>query len=95
MPYATTMDTPATEEHYRRVREKLGDETPPGLVMHLAIKSDSGIRHIDVWDTEADWDRFQSERLTPAVRETLAEFGIPAVAPPEREALQVVDVWLP
>ena len=96
MPYAGIIDAPATEEAYRSIREKLGDEAPKGLVIHLAVKVDGGLRYIDVWDTEADWLRFRDERLEPAVTQTLDEFGIPRPTEhPSQQTLQVVGVWKP
>ena len=96
MTYACTMEVPASPEVYRRVRAKLGDQSPKGLVFHLAVQSENGLRHIDVWDSEADWNRFSQEQLMPAVAQTLAELGItPPAGPPERSPLEIVGVWAP
>lgn len=94
MPYAFIQDVPATEPMYEQIRAKLGDEPPKGLITHVAIKQPEGLRYIDVWDTEADWERFREERLEPVVGEVLASYGLPhdhsLVA---LEDIDVIDVW--
>ncbi len=80
----------------RRGQRCHGDETPQGLVVHLVIETEGGLRYIDVWDSEADWMAFRDERLSPVVREVLASFGIgvdPAHA--ERQPIEVTHAWLP
>ena len=77
MPYAFIQDVPANEHIYGQVRAKLGDDKPNGLVAHVVIKRDAGLRYLDVWDTQADWERFRDERVDPAVGEVLAGLGIP------------------
>ena len=62
MSYAFTRDVPAGEGHYAEVRAEIraatGGATPEGLVVHLAVRRDGGLRYIDVWDSEAHWRRF-------------------------------------
>ena len=56
---------------------------------------EGGLRYIDVWESEADWDRFAEERLHPVVHPILAEvFGDDLPPEPERVEVAVVDVWL-
>jgi hypothetical protein len=38
----------------------------PGLIFHVDGPTATGWRVIDVWDSEADMERFQRERLGPA-----------------------------
>jgi hypothetical protein len=94
VPYAFIQDVPADEEIYRQIRELLPAETPAGLITHLAVRRTGGLRYIDVWETEADWQRFRLDQVEPAVEKVLARFGIPhdhdAVAIDE---LDVVDLW--
>lgn len=96
MPFATIQDAPATEEMYQDVRAQLGDETPKGLLAHVALKAEGGLQYIDVWETEADWDRFHAEKLGPAVDAMLTKFGVPRpVTAPARQTPDVVGVWIP
>lgn len=95
MPYAFIQDVPADENIYRQVRAKLGDDQPKGLVAHLVIKRDAGLRYIDVWDTQADWHRFRDERVEPAVGEVLASMGIPHDhSMVTFEDIDVIDAWV-
>ncbi|MDQ4131860.1 MAG: hypothetical protein M3179_01335 [Actinomycetota bacterium] len=95
MPYAFVQDVPATEPMYRQVRARLGQEPPKGLIAHVVMKHERGLRYIDVWDSEADWERFRDERLERAVSEVLAERGIPHDHSLVRfEGIDVIDTWL-
>jgi hypothetical protein len=95
MSYAFVQDVPADEQLYRRIRAEIGDEDPKGLVAHLALKRDGGLRYIDVWDSEEDWLRFRDGRVEPAVAKVLTEAGFTELPPhPEQHELELVDVWL-
>jgi hypothetical protein len=72
MPFSFIRDVPFNEEQYAEIRSEIGDEVPNGLVTHLAIRRDMGLRYIDVWDTEADWERFRDERVSPAVQKMMS-----------------------
>ena len=95
MPYAFHYDVPADEQFYRRVRAEIGDEKPKGLVAHLVVKRDRGLRHIEVWDSKDDWDRFRVERVDPALDKVFAAAGVAHRPPqPPAEELQLVDAWV-
>jgi hypothetical protein len=55
-----------TAEEYRLVEQHLGPDRPSGLVAHVAGPSDTGWRIVNVWSSEEDFQRFQSERLLRA-----------------------------
>ncbi len=95
MTYAFIQDVPADQHMYRQIRAKLGDETPKGLLAHLAVTRENGLRYIDVWDTKSDWERFHEERLEPAVGEVLASLGIPVDRSLVKfEEIEVIDTWV-
>lgn len=50
---------------------------PPGLIVHTAGFSEDGKTWtiFDVWETEADFERFQSERLMPAIQDLPPALG--------------------
>ena len=96
MPYAVTLDTPATREMYEAVNAKVrAGGKPAGLIVHLVHATDSGMRHVEVWETKAQWEQFNNERVHPAVAEVLAGYGITATGD---EAviteIDLVDTWL-
>ena len=96
MPYAFMQDVPIDAEFYSRIKEGLGGELPKGLISHVAVEGpEGGLRYIDVWETEEDWDRFAEARLHPVVHGLLAEiFGDELPPEPERAPLRVVDTWI-
>lgn len=99
MTYAFIRDVPVTEAQYAEVQAGIdaatGGRTPKGLVAHLAIRHESGLRHIDVWESEADWERFRDECANPAVLKMLANHGIaPPSQPLPQEVIDVVHAWV-
>ncbi len=95
MPYAFQYDVPADEEFYRRVAAEIGDEEADGLVAHLVVKRDGGLRHIGVWESKEAWERFQSERVAPALEKVFAAVGVAEVPPrPAEQELELVDALL-
>lgn len=95
MVYAFTQDVPIDAAFYARIVEALGDEPPPGFLLHLAVeRPEGGLRYISVWESEADWDRFGEERLHPVVHKMLGEiFGDDLPDEPERTPLPVIHTW--
>jgi hypothetical protein len=97
MVYSFIQDVPIDGGFYARIVEALGDEPPSGLIVHLAVeRPEGGLRYYDVWESEADWDRFGEERLHPVVHGLLGEiFGDDLPDEPARVALPVIHVWAP
>ncbi len=95
MFYAFTQDVPIDSAAYGRIREELGDDPPEGLVSHVVVvRPEGGLRYQEVWESEADWDRFVEERLHPVVHPMLAEVFNGELPPePERIPLEVIDAW--
>jgi hypothetical protein len=93
--YAFTQDVPIDTVLYRRIKEGLGEDPPKGLISHVAVeRQEGGLRYIDVWESEADWDRFAEERLHPVVHSLLAGvFGDQLPPEPDRVPLAIVDHW--
>jgi hypothetical protein len=60
------------QEQYEATNEKLNAQgaPPEGMRFHAAGKGEDGRwTIIEVWDSRADFDRFNEERLTPAISE--------------------------
>lgn len=95
MPYAFTQDVPIDATTYKQITDGLGDEPPKGLVAHVAIeRPEGGLRYVDVWESEEDWDRFREERLHPVVHRMLHEvFGDELPPEPEITPISVIHVW--
>lgn len=95
MTYACSYEVPAPVEMYREVRRLIGDEPAKGMVAHVVVRTETGLRHLEVWDSEDDWTRFHDERVEPAVHQVLKAAGFTEMPPdPPVEELELVDVWL-
>lgn len=91
MSYACSYDVPGDEHIYARVKAEIGDDRPEGLILQLVSKLDAGgLRHINVWDSKQQWERFQQERVPPAVGKVLAGLGITKA--PQRPTVTEMDL---
>ena len=94
MTYAFTYDVPANPEMYAKIRGLLPIEPPPGLISHVVIKQDAGLRYVDVWESRTAWQTFLDEVAEPAVDEVLASYGLAHDHALVRlEEIEVIDVW--
>jgi len=95
MTYAFIQDVPADEAMYEQVRTLIGAEVPKGLVSHVVLRRERGLRYIDVWESQADWEQFRDERAEPAVGKVLASLGLPHDhSMVTFEEIDVIDTWL-
>jgi hypothetical protein len=93
--YGFIQDVPADEAMYRQIAELLPTAPPAGLVAHIVLRREGGLRYVDVWETQGDWERFRVECVEPAVEKVLAGYGIPHDhSLVHTEETDVVDVWL-
>jgi hypothetical protein len=52
-------------------------ENPPtGLIAHVLTDMPGGIRAVDIWESEADFQTFANERLMPSAQKISQERGI-------------------
>src|SRR6266851_491899 len=73
MTYAFTYEVPINAEIYARIKEGIGPERAPGLIAHLAYRTETGLRYVDVWETKDDFEAFEHDRLHPVVHSLLQE----------------------
>jgi hypothetical protein len=67
MLFGVMQDMPAvSESDYRLVEKHLGPDRPAGLIAHVSGPTADGWRVINIWRSEDDFRRFQSERLMRA-----------------------------
>jgi len=91
--YAFSYDVPINAEIYARIKDGLGSDRPAGLIAHLAWRTESGLRYVDVWQSKDDYAAFEESRLHPVVHPILEEMlGFVPPEPP-RTVLDVVDAW--
>jgi heme-degrading monooxygenase HmoA len=97
MSIVLTQDMPgATKEMIEAVNAELhiDDDRPRGLVLHTATETPTGIRVVDVWDSEADFHAFEHDRLQPAISAVARRFGMdPDEIPvPRQQIAEVFDL---
>ena len=93
--YGFIQDVPANEELYGQIKSRLGGRPPKGLVAHVVLTRDGGLRYVDVWETQADWERFRDEEVEPAVEAVLSAIGLPHDhSLVHTEEVTIVDAWL-
>jgi hypothetical protein len=68
-------------EQYEEARRRVGWETeqPEGGLCHVARFEADGLHVVDVWESEADFERFVNERLMPVVKGEIGIEGEPSV----------------
>jgi hypothetical protein len=64
-----------TREMYDAVNAKIdiGAEPPAGLILHSAGEVDGHWQVVDVWESQEDAERFDNERLRPAIAAVAGE----------------------
>ena len=93
MTFAFTYEVPITAEIYARIKEDIGPQRPPGLIAHLAYRTDAGLRYVEVWHSEDDWKAFEHDRVHPAVHPLLKDMLGSVPPEPPRTMLDLVDAW--
>lgn len=96
MSFAFCYDVPGNPQMYAAVKAEIGPAVPAGLITQLVVQVERGLRHIMVWESSEQWERFRTTRVEPAVEKVLASSGISAPpAAPAITTLRLVDVWTP
>jgi hypothetical protein len=93
MAVAIIVDMDATLEEYDAVNAKIDPvaSPPDGLIVHVGTVTDSGIRAIDVWESEEAFNDFRDNRLGPAIGEVMGE----RATEPNVQVLEVHDLVQP
>ena len=91
MPHAYYYDVPSTPEMYRAVTAEM-DAPPTGLISHLVVRHEQGLRHYGVWQSRASWEQYRDDVVRPAVARVLSRAGIAEPPSPEEHQLEVVEV---
>jgi hypothetical protein len=74
-------------------QQGLGPERPPGLIAHLAWRTETGLRYVDVWQSKDDHEAFAENRLHPVVHPILQEMLGFIPPEPAHTVLDVIDAW--
>lgn len=93
MTYAFYYDAPGTPEIYRMIGARIGPDRPDGLLTQVVTSTDTGLRHLNVWQSREQWLRFRDAIVRPAVSAVLTELSVRAPSePPVEHQLELVDV---
>jgi hypothetical protein len=96
MSITFSYDVPGNPKIYAAVKSEIGPAAPDGLIAQLVLQVEHGLRHVMVWETSEHWERFQTDRVEPAVDKVLAAAGITALREaPVITTLDLLDVWAP
>ncbi|MEP6910840.1 MAG: hypothetical protein ABI896_10480 [Actinomycetota bacterium] len=68
-----------TLDQYDKVAAELQDDAPEGLILHTAGAHASGIRIMDVWESEDAYMRFRDGRLRSAIEKVIGRRGRVAI----------------
>jgi hypothetical protein len=70
-------------------------ENPPaGLIAHVLTDIPTGIRAVDIWESEADFQTFAKERLMPSAQKVSQERGIPTDGISDPTFVEVYDLFV-
>lgn len=82
MSIVVSMSWPhVTPEEYDAANEliKFDEDTPEGAISHIAWFTEDGLKVVDVWRSQEEFERFARERLMPATSEVPGFHGEPKV----------------
>lgn len=96
MTVLMTMDLPMQRADLEAVSSAMGvrENPPAGLIVHVMTETANGVHVVDVWESQADFDRFSNSQLMPTMQKVMAERHISMDGPPPEptfeEAFDVV-----
>jgi hypothetical protein len=67
----------------------LAEKPPPGLLFHVAGATAEGLRIIDIWESQEDFERFRDATLAPMAQEFQLSGG------PNVVFCEVHNLWAP
>jgi hypothetical protein len=68
---------------------------PAGLIAHVLTEIPGGVRAVDIWESEADFQTFAEERLMPTAKALAQERGISMEGLGQPTFVEAYDVQVP
>jgi hypothetical protein len=53
-----------TQQHYDQANAMMAGKLPPGCLSHAACVTSDGIQMVDVWESQAEFEKFAQETLS-------------------------------
>jgi hypothetical protein len=76
MPVVLTTSAPS-REMYEQILAIVGEDTPPGCIVHTASEVGGEVRVVDVWETRQHIEDFFAQKLGPAFAQVGLDPGPP------------------
>ena len=94
MTVVMTLDLPVTREDLEALSAEAGSSAnpPDGLIVHTATVTSGGVRVVDVWESQAQFEKFRDDRLMASLQKVAAERGLEVSGPPEPTFEEAFDV---
>ena len=84
-------------EQYDAVQAQLDTENNPveGLIFHSAGELEGRFQIFNVWESREDFDRFETERIRPALVAVMGEEAVAALPDPEHVEASIHNYVIP
>ncbi|HEY4990492.1 MAG TPA: hypothetical protein VFC16_06655 [Nakamurella sp.] len=94
MTVVMTMDVPVSRADLEAVSADLGthDNPPDGLVVHVATATADGVRVVDIWESQAAFEKFRDDQLMPSMQKFMAEHNMSMDQAPSPRLDEAFDV---
>jgi len=95
MAVLMTMDIPIARADLEAVSAAMGvqDDPPDGLIARVLTETSDGVHVVGIWESQADFQKFNDERLLPTMQKVLSERGVAMDGPlPEPTFDEAYDV---
>ncbi len=94
MTVLMTLDLPVSREDLEALSVAAGaaENPPEGLIVHTATETAGGVRVVDIWESQAQFEKFRDDRLMAGLQKVAAERGLEMSGPPEPTFEEAFDV---
>jgi hypothetical protein len=95
MAWGIVIDVPAPIEFYDALHARItsGDVGAEGLLVHVGRPTPTGFEVLEIWESKAQYQRFDAEVVRPALAELTG--GAPPPEPPRVEEFEVRGLVIP
>ena len=94
MTIVMTMDLPAARKEIEEVSAGMGThENPPdGLIVHVATETANGVHVVDIWESQAAFEKFRDDLLMPTMQKFMSEHNMTMDEAPQPTIDEAFDV---
>jgi len=94
MTVVMTMDVPVSSADLEGVSADLGthDNPPDGLIVHVATATSDGAHVVDIWESQAAFEKFRDDQLMPTMQKFMAQHNMSMDQAPQPRLDEAFDV---